>query len=98
MAALCASVVRKRTFPLVHNALRTLTQGNVLSLTIFFQKLLDTALVLVAICHAQCLTLVKDRAACIDRIREIGLNAFAEEMADGKFVTIRKASWNPFDW
>ena len=39
-----------------------------------------------------------DRAACIRRIKEIGLDAFADEMAEKNAVTIKKTSWNPFDW
>ena len=39
-----------------------------------------------------------DRAACIRRIKEIGLDAFADEMAEKNLVAIKKTSWNPFDW
>lgn len=39
-----------------------------------------------------------DRAACIRRIKEIGLEAFADEMTEKKAMTIKKTSWNPFDW
>jgi hypothetical protein len=39
-----------------------------------------------------------DRAACIARIREIGVDAFAQEMHTTKRQTIHKADWNPLAW
>eukprot|EP01105_Mastigella_eilhardi_P022366 TRINITY_DN54_c1_g1_i3.p2 TRINITY_DN54_c1_g1~~TRINITY_DN54_c1_g1_i3.p2 ORF type:complete len:134 (+),score=37.51 TRINITY_DN54_c1_g1_i3:56-457(+) len=39
-----------------------------------------------------------DRAACVLRIREVGPDAFAAEMAASKRQTIHKGSWNPLDW
>ncbi|KAH3766479.1 hypothetical protein Pelo_1644 [Pelomyxa schiedti] len=38
-----------------------------------------------------------DRAACIQRIREVGPQQFADEMQQTNRQTIKKSSWNPWD-
>lgn len=39
-----------------------------------------------------------DRPGSIDKIRELGLQGYADLMASNRTAAVRKTSWNPLDW